>query len=187
MRRALWFCLLLFTACADKDSVPAGILPKEKMGAILWDMIQAEQFSTTYLAKDSGKINLKIEDLRLYDQVFRLHGITREDFRKSYRFYQDRPDITRTLFDSLLARGNRLRTESYNKPAPPPVVTPPATPAPAPTVHETRLRLDSAAKAHLHPDSVTKTRLHRDSTAKTRPHRDSTAKKIDTTPKAKAP
>lgn len=183
MRRALWFCILLFAACADKDSVPSGILPKEKMGAVLWDMIQAEQFSTTYLAKDSGKIDLKTEDLRLYDQVFRLHGITREDFRKSYRFYQDHPDITRILFDSLLARGNRLRTESYNKPAPPPVVTPPATPAPAPAV----LHLDSAAKARLHRDSVAKARVRRDSIAKAHSHPDSAAKKTDTNPKAKAP
>ena len=123
--------LLILAGCSDKDKIPSGILPKAKMEDLLWDMIQADQFSALYLAKDSARINLKMEDLRLYQQVFRLHQVSRDEFRKSLRYYEDRPDLIRTVFDSLLSRGNRLRTESYNKPAPPPpAVVTPQTPPP---------------------------------------------------------
>src|ERR1700722_648605 len=85
--------ILLFTAagCSDKNNVPSGILSREKMEDVLWDMIQADQYSTVYLAKGSAKINTKMEMLRLYDQVFRLHEVSREEFRKSYQYYLDHP------------------------------------------------------------------------------------------------
>jgi len=89
--------------------------------------MQADQYAAGYLVKDSAKVNVKMETLKLYEEVFRLHKVTREEFRKSFQFYQDHPDITRTLFDSLIARGNRMRSESYtHSSAPTPTPTVPA-------------------------------------------------------------
>jgi hypothetical protein len=149
--RGIIACLLgvlLFAAsgCSDKNSVPSGILSREKMVAVLWDMIQADQYSALYLAKDSARmskdsahlskdsthrakdsthlskdstrINLKMETLRLYEQVFRLHQVSREEFRKSYQYYLDHPAINQVLFDSLTAMGVRMRTEGYSRPVP---------------------------------------------------------------------
>jgi Domain of unknown function (DUF4296) len=133
--------VLLFTAagCSDKNNIPSGILSREKMEGVLWDMIQADQYSTLYLAKDSARmakdsthlakdsthlakdstrINLKMETLRLYEQVFRLHQVSREEFRKSYQYYLDHPALNQVLFDSLTVKGARLRTESYSRPVP---------------------------------------------------------------------
>jgi hypothetical protein len=118
--------LLAAGGCSDKNSVPSGILPHEKMEALMWDVIQAEQYSSAYLLKDSARIDLKLENLRLYDEVFRLHQVSRDEFRKSYQYYMGRADRAQTLFDSLLARGNRLRTESYSRPYRQPVVTTPS-------------------------------------------------------------
>ena len=116
--------ILAVSSCSDKNSVPAGVLPHEKMEAVMWDVIQSEQYSASYLAKDSAHINLKLENLRLYDEVFRLHQVSREEFRKSYQYYMGRADLAQVLFDSLLAKGNRLRTESYSR-SYRPVTTPP--------------------------------------------------------------
>jgi len=126
--------LLAAGGCSDKNSVPTGILPHEKMEAVMWDVIQAEQYSSNYLVKDSAHLDLKLENLRLYDEVFRLHQVSRDEFRKSYQYYLGRADRAQVLFDSLLARGNRLRTESYTRP-PRPVGTtlPAAAPSPLPT------------------------------------------------------
>ena len=128
--------LLLVVGCSDKDKVPSGIIPREKMEKILWDMVQADQYVAIYLLKDSTRINVKMETLKLYQEVFRIHQVSREDFRKSFSYYQDHPELTRNVFDSLLARGNRLRTESYSRPSlttPKPAVTTPAAPLnPAP-------------------------------------------------------
>src|SRR5882757_7341096 len=50
----VFFCLVtLWTACSDKDKIPSDVIPREEMGKILWDMVQADQFSATYIAKDS--------------------------------------------------------------------------------------------------------------------------------------
>lgn len=118
--------LLLIAGCSEKDKIPSGVIGKEEMEKILWDMMLADQYAANYIIKDSAKVNVKMETLKLYEEVFRLHKVSRDEFRKSFQFYQERPDITRVMFDSLLARGNRARMENYTRPpqATPPVVQP---------------------------------------------------------------
>jgi len=124
--------LFLIMGCTDKDKIPSGVLPREEMGNVLWDMVQADQYADIYVTKDTSRINKKIETLKLYDMVLRMHKVSRDEFRKSFQFYKDRPDLSRPMFDSLLARGNRLRTESYSRMSA--VVKPPAG-APLPAVN----------------------------------------------------
>jgi len=131
-RRVIAGCLALVllagTGCADKDRVPSGILPLSKMQTVMWDMIQADQYAALSVAKDSSThVNTKAETLKLYEEVFRLHEISREEFRKSYQYYLDHPELNQQLFDSLISQGNRLRTESYSRPVsnrPPPIIPP---------------------------------------------------------------
>jgi hypothetical protein len=110
--------LLLFAGagCSDKDGVPSGILSRDKMESLIWDMSQADQYAAIYLAKDSAHINQKTETLRLYEQVFRLHQVSREEFSKSYQYYLDHPKLNQLLFDSVIARGVRARSEDYDRP-----------------------------------------------------------------------
>src|SRR5450432_537551 len=110
--------LLCLASCSDKDRVPSGIIPPDKMQKILWDMIQADQYSDMYLAKDSGD-KAKRETLTLYAQVFQLHKVSREDFQKSFQYYIDRPDLSRSLFDSVLKLGTNARSASPVTPATP--------------------------------------------------------------------
>jgi hypothetical protein len=126
-----WCLVVLLLAgigCADKESVPSGILPLSKMQTVMWDMIQADQYAALSVAKDSSAhINTKVETLKLYEEVFRLHEVSREEFRKSYQYYLDHPELNQMLFDSLISQGNRLRTESYSRPVSnrvPPIIPP---------------------------------------------------------------
>jgi hypothetical protein len=119
MNRLLLVCLSAIVwcvvSCTDKDKIPAGVLPKDKMEKVLWDMIQAERYRETFV-RDSA-LDLKKETFKLYAQVFEIHQITKDEFIKSYKFYMSRPDITRVMFDSLATRANRRREELY-KPQP---------------------------------------------------------------------
>ncbi|HEY8897133.1 MAG TPA: DUF4296 domain-containing protein [Niastella sp.] len=119
MNRLLLVCLSAIVwcvvSCTDKDKIPAGVLPKDKMEKVLWDMVQAERYRETFV-RDSA-LDLKKETFKLYAQVFEIHQITKDEFIKSYKFYMSRPDITRELFDSLATRANRRREELY-KPQP---------------------------------------------------------------------
>lgn len=112
--------LILGFGCSDKNQTPSGVIPRNEMEKIIWDMMEADQYASTYVLKDSAHTDVKQETLKLYQQVFQLHKISREDFSKSYAYYQSHPDVARNMFDSLLARGNRMRTEFYSRPQGPP-------------------------------------------------------------------
>ena len=111
--------LLAAPGCTDRDKIPSNVIPKVKMEKVLWDMIQADRFSANFIAKDSTK-NIKIETLKLYDQVFRINKISKDDFIKSFNFYLSRPDITKVMFDSLSVKASRKKAEMFQ----------PITPAP---------------------------------------------------------
>lgn len=117
MKALLLISLLVvaFLACTDYEKVPSGIIAKDEMQSILWDMMLADRYSAQFLVKDSAKIDVKSETFKLYEQVFQIHKISREEFLVSYKYYLNRPDITKVMFDSLAARGSRKRDEMYKK------------------------------------------------------------------------
>ena len=82
------------------------------MEKVLWDMIQAERYSTTFLKKDSTK-NVNSETFKLYEEVFQIHKISRDQFVESYKFYLSRPDIMKTMLDSLSNMASRKRSDVY--------------------------------------------------------------------------
>jgi hypothetical protein len=124
--------LILVVGCSDKNSTPSGVIPREEMEKVLWDIMEADQYASNYIVKDSAHVDVKEERLKLYQHVFQLHKISREDFTKSYKYYEAHPDVTRSMFDSLVARGNRMRTDFYSRPQPPP----PSVSTPPPGVHQ---------------------------------------------------
>ena len=89
------------------------------MEAVLWDIIQAERYSTLFLARDSAARNVQIEKFKLYGQVFDIHKVSKEDFIKSYKFYLSRPDIGKVIFDSIAVKADRQREERYKQPPAP--------------------------------------------------------------------
>jgi hypothetical protein len=103
-------------SCTNLDRVPKGIIGKDSMENILWDMMQADQFSEQFLAKKSEKSIVKAQTIQLYEEIFQIHHVTKDDFEKSYDFYMGHPDITRTMLDSLSARASRERNQSYRAP-----------------------------------------------------------------------
>lgn len=99
--------------CTNTTKIPDDILSKQKMQAILWDMIQAERFSALPSQKDSSLKNSQDEKFKLYEQVFYIHKVSKDDFVKSYRYYLSRPDIARVIFDSIAVRAERQKANNY--------------------------------------------------------------------------
>jgi Domain of unknown function (DUF4296) len=107
------FFLFVFSACTDTEKVPPDIIPPKKMENILWDMLLADRYSAQYLIKDSAKINVKAEIFKLYEAVFVVNKTSKTEFVKSYKYYLNRPDLTKTIFDSLSVRANRDRQSMF--------------------------------------------------------------------------
>ena len=68
---------------------------------------------TAALKKDT--MSLKLLSTQAFQQVFDLYHITKEEFYKSYRYYEEHPDKNNILMDSLSAYANRQRQELYKK------------------------------------------------------------------------
>lgn len=98
--RKLCILALLFCACSRSPAVPKEILPPEKMAPVLYDAITADEMTDFLRMADTAYQHFS-KRTALYDTVFQLHGITKETFQKSMRYYQGRPDLLKQIFDDL--------------------------------------------------------------------------------------
>jgi len=95
----LFVCLF---SCSEKQQNP-NVLSQAQMREIIWDMMRADQYVAAFLMKDSTH-NRKAESVKLYDEIFYIHKITREQFKTSFDYYSSRPDLLRPILDSLAKR-----------------------------------------------------------------------------------
>jgi hypothetical protein len=105
---ALLACLAIFSSCGNKDKLPAGILKPEKMQAVLWDVIKAEAFTNEFIKKDSAK-NAAAENLKLQQQIFAIHKISKTDFYNSYDYYKLNTVVFKKIVDSMIAQAERKK------------------------------------------------------------------------------
>lgn len=103
---------IIVFSCARKEK-REDILPEKKMREVMWDMIRADQYVSDFLLKDSTK-KKKEESVRLYEQIFQLERISRDQFKKSLAYYSSRPDLFRPIIDSLAARKSELPPASVH-------------------------------------------------------------------------
>ena len=113
MKKCLLHCIAFaaFASCSPKEKkIPKDILPVNKMKFIVWDMIRAGAYSENVKEKDTA---IKILSTAPLAQVLKLHNIKKEDFFKSFDFYQAHPPLNKELFDSVSAYGQRQRGDLY--------------------------------------------------------------------------
>lgn len=101
----LLFGLGLLTSCGNNEN-PSGILKPQKMQAVLWDIIKADAFTNEFIKKDSAK-NAVAENLKLQQEIFAIHKITKADFYKSYDYYQSNTTQFKIMLDSMIAQAER--------------------------------------------------------------------------------
>ena len=101
-------------SCSSSNDLPSGVLDINKMKPVLWDLFRADGLSELQLTKiDSAAMFRKKTEL--YQQVFAIHGITHDQFYKSYEYYQQHPDKNRILLDSVMQYAHRERQSLFQK------------------------------------------------------------------------
>ncbi|MBC7687648.1 MAG: DUF4296 domain-containing protein [Aquabacterium sp.] len=100
--------MLSIAGCSENNS--DGILAKEKMQAVMWDIIGADFFTEQFIKKDTLK-NARIENMQLQNKIFALHKVSRADYYKSYDYYIAHTDLMRVILDSMTAKAERDRTK----------------------------------------------------------------------------
>lgn len=114
MMRHLIMVLLMaisILGCDGGSNTPANVLKPDKMQAVMWDVIQADVFTSEYIKVDTTK-NLQKENLQLQKKIFALHHTNREQYYTSYEYYKSKPDLMQALLDTMAARVNRNRNKT---------------------------------------------------------------------------
>ncbi len=106
--------VLLFSCSGSKQKV----LPVNTMKQVVWDMMKADEWFARIRMQDSTA-QKKREDIRLYEQVFSIHHITREQFYQSYRYYETHPVQLKELLDSVESLSSREQQALTRKRATP--------------------------------------------------------------------
>ena len=109
MRKAIaLFILFLCMACGQNGAVPRNIVSKEKMRDILLDMNLAESYgrnlSGDVSQRDTGRVADSLREIKvkvLYTQVLQLHGVTIEEFMKSYHYYENHADRMEEVYKMM--------------------------------------------------------------------------------------
>lgn len=115
--RLLIFLFIFSSSCVGKLRIPDNVIKPEKMGSIMRDIIKADALAQEISQRDSTK-DLRIVNIQLYNTVFAVHAITKEQFDKSYSFYEKNPSLLLTMFDTLSQRQIRANKAKDIKPTP---------------------------------------------------------------------
>ena len=106
--KILAFSLLLAVVLScNNNTVPDGILPENKMRTLLWDILRADEW-VNYEAGIDTSLNKSERSKDLYERVYQVNNVTAAQFKKSFEYYQSRPDLLKPLLDSLQKRGSLI-------------------------------------------------------------------------------
>jgi hypothetical protein len=105
---------LIALACRTKTDDAKWVIPKAKMGAVIYDMMLADRYSMQFMMNDSlKKNNMKWESMKLFNQVLAFHNVKKKDFFKSFDYYMSKPEELKVMFDSLVSRSNKMKESLY--------------------------------------------------------------------------
>ncbi len=93
--------VVLFAACGSKDQAPDGILPKREMQAVMWDMVRMGEFLNGFVLYKDSSIDKTAVSEKWYNKVYETHKINKEQFDRSYAYYEKHPMLLKEILDSL--------------------------------------------------------------------------------------
>ncbi|WP_276500457.1 DUF4296 domain-containing protein [Terrimonas pollutisoli] len=102
-------------SCSNKDKLPAGILSRQKMREVVWDMSRTAEFLNGFVFNKDSSIDKIAESEKWYNKVYQLHKTTKKEFERSYSYYQSHPDLMRELLDSLSKKTMPIRPPKPTK------------------------------------------------------------------------
>lgn len=104
--RLFFFSIVVFFAACSNNNASKNILKPEKMQAVLWDYFRADAYANEILRQDTS-LNLNLESAKLQQKVFNQHGVSKEQFYKSYQYYMEHKDKFKDILDTMIVRQQR--------------------------------------------------------------------------------
>ncbi len=106
MRLFLLCALLLFFtgACNPSNQVPKGILPPEKMETVLWDLLRSGNLVNNFILSKDSSLDKNQEHIKWINRVLTFHQVGEAEFKKSFSYYQQHPELMSVIMDSISKR-----------------------------------------------------------------------------------
>lgn len=99
----------LFFSCGEKKtvSIPATVLPKEKMAAVIKDIHLSEaEMSLRTFPDSTSKEKLS------FQKIFEKDSITKKQYDESLSFYVDHPQLLDTIYEQVLNDLSKMQGEA---------------------------------------------------------------------------
>lgn len=104
--------MVLISSCRSRN---ASLLPFDSTKVIMWDLMKMDEMFARMSMKDSTLRNTK-KNIVLYEEVFALHHITKQQFETTYRYYTGHPVEFKRLLDSIEALSLRDKNRANPNP-----------------------------------------------------------------------
>lgn len=105
MKKLLTTLIVVFVGCSQSP-VPKGILLPNEMQKVVYDILRVDDYVVNTISRDTT-VNIKKQRSIYYEEVFKLHNTNRKQFYASYKYYQQHPDLQKTLYDSISAEASK--------------------------------------------------------------------------------
>lgn len=113
----LLFTGLLLASCHNDSAIPKGVMDKDKMGKVMWDVLQAQSLAQELSLKDTS-LSTVTENKRLTAAVFKMYNITQKQYENSYEWYSKHPEVFGPVLDSLYAGKIKIGEEGEEEKSP---------------------------------------------------------------------
>ena len=111
--RLLLLLSLFLLSCAG-EPVPKDIFPPKKMTAVLYDIVLADEWVDFTRLHDSNYSKFA-KRTTVYDSVFQIHGINKQQYQKSMAYYQNLPDLLKEILDSVKSKSDTIFSRPVKK------------------------------------------------------------------------
>jgi hypothetical protein len=92
--------LFFAVACTHKEKVPAYVLSPKQMQQILIDGFRADEMAGYYMIQDTSYNGIAKRSM-MYNTIFKVHHVTKEQFKNSLQYYESHPDMLKAVLDSM--------------------------------------------------------------------------------------
>jgi len=116
VKKLIGISCIFFMLFACKQENKANPVPFDKMRHLMLDIMKADEHYIKISLKDTLQ-KMQDENFRLYDQLFRSYGVTKEQFYTSYKYYEAHPIEFRELIDSIDVTIAKERKKSNKLPS----------------------------------------------------------------------
>jgi|LauGreDrversion4_2_1035121.scaffolds.fasta_scaffold00652_18 hypothetical protein len=105
----LWILLWWVVAsCGNDNQVPSGVLPPDKMQELVWDMMRADQFVVSFALPVDSTLQKDKEKIKWYNRVLAIHQVSEKEFKESFAYYQDHPNLMAVIMDSIARKEEKI-------------------------------------------------------------------------------